>query len=109
MDGAVALRDLFTRQFSRQFGKPLFTPLLFLSLKFDLMQFGANARAWYLHQLIAFLFLAPMQYAMLRLWCSRAASFAAALVTMIGIPMMNVVPVLMLGITSKGRCWRSRP
>jgi hypothetical protein len=92
----VALRDLFTRHFTRQFGKPLFTPLLFLSLKFDLMQFGANARSWYLHQLIAFTFLAPMQYAMLRRWCSRPASFAAALVTMIGVPMINVVPVLML-------------
>jgi hypothetical protein len=92
----VALGDLFTRQFSRQFGKPLFTPLLFLSLKFDQMQFGANARWWYLHQLISFSFLAPMQYAMLRRWCNPFASAAAAVVTMLGLPMMNVVPVLML-------------
>lgn len=92
----VGWRELFTGKFSRQFGKPLFTPLHFLSMKLDLMGFGANPRLWYLHQLIAFTLLAPLQYAMLRRWCPPAASCAAALVTMLGVPTMNIVPVLML-------------
>lgn len=92
----VSPRDIFTRPFTALLGKPLFTPLHFLSMKFDLMRFGASPRAWYLHQLIAFTLLAPLQYAMLRRWCPPAASCAAALVTMLGVPTMNIVPVLML-------------
>jgi len=92
----VSPRDIFTRPFTALLGKPLFTPLHFLSMKFDLMQFGASPRAWYLHQLIAFTLLAPLQYAMLRRWCPPASSCAAALVTMLGVPTMNIVPVLML-------------
>jgi len=92
----VSPAGIFTRRFTALLGKPLFTPLHFLSMKLDLICFGPNPRMWYLHQLIAFLFLAPLQYAMLRLWCSRPASLMAALVTMMGVPVMNIVPVLML-------------
>jgi hypothetical protein len=92
----VSPRDIFTRRFTALLGKPLFTPLHFLSMKLDLMLFGATPRAWYLHQLVAFMCFAPLQYAMLRLWCSRTASGASALVTIVGVPVMNIVPLLML-------------
>src|SRR6266699_6890623 len=46
--------DLFPR------GLPAFTPLFIYSLTGDLSIFGLNARAFYVHQLIAFALLAPL-------------------------------------------------
>ena len=90
----VALRSLLM---GKDFysGAPLFTPLLILSLKLDSVLFGTNATGFYAHQLISLAAALVAEYFMLRLWCSRANSLAAVLVTAMGAPLLSTVPLLM--------------
>ncbi len=74
----------------------VFTPLLLASMKFDYARFGLNARAFYLHQLIAFAIIPVMFYFFLRLWLTRAWSFAAALTSILAPPMIEIVQQIML-------------
>src|SRR6185369_3703468 len=60
------------------------------------MLFGLNARAFYVHQLVAFALIPVMLYFFLRLWLTRAWSFAAALTAILGPPMIEIVQQLML-------------
>lgn len=87
---------LATRAFWHQFATPLFTPLLFASLKLDLALFGATAERFYLHQLLAFALIPPLFYLVLRLWLRTPLALAAALMAIFGVPVANVVPLLML-------------
>jgi hypothetical protein len=94
---AVSLQTmLHDRAFYSQLGRPIFNPLLMVSWKLDLQQFGLNTKALYLHQLIAFALLAMFLYLLFRLWSSPIASAAAAVVFTISGPTLVVVPQLML-------------
>src|SRR5207253_7723478 len=87
---------LHDRAFYAQLGRPIFNPLLMVSWKLDLQRFGLNTRALYFHQLIALAVLALLLYALFRLWSSRVASAAAAVVFLIAGPTLVVEPVLMV-------------
>jgi hypothetical protein len=91
--GAWAL--LSDRAVYVQWATPLFTPLLLLSLKLDLALFGPDASAFYAHQLVACMTFAAVQYLTLRLWCSRLTSWTASAITLLGVPVMYVAPLLM--------------
>jgi hypothetical protein len=80
----------------REQGRPLFNPLLLLSLKLDLLRFGDNARSFYVHQIAAFALLSALLYLMFRLWSSPLASAAAVAAFTIAGPTLVVVPELML-------------
>src|SRR5207253_531232 len=90
---AATLHD---RAFYAQLGRPIFNPLLMVSWKLDLQRFGLNTRALYFHQLIALAVLSVLLYALFRLWSSRVASAAAAVVFLIAGPTLVVEPELML-------------
>jgi hypothetical protein len=90
------LQTLYDGGIYRALQRPLFTPLQMLSLKLDLRLFGADAEPFYFHQLIAYLALPPLQYAALRLSCSRFAAAIAAITTTVSGPTLEVVPLLML-------------
>lgn len=79
-----------------RFGLPIFNPLLLASLKADLLRFGLDARAFYVHQLVAFALLPPLLYLLLRLWSPPLGAAAAAAVFTISGPTLQVVPQLML-------------
>ena len=74
----------------------VFTPLLLFSMKVDHALFGLDGRAFYIHQLIAFALIPVMLYFFLRLWLTRAWSFAAALTAILAPPMIEIVQQLML-------------
>jgi len=93
---ATPFRALTTRVFWHQFSTPIFTPLLLMSLKLDLKYFGARAEPFYIHQLVAFALIAPLLYFVLRLWLHPAPAFAAALASIVGVPVLSAVPLLML-------------
>lgn len=90
------LGTLYDKTLYNALGTPLFTPFLMLSLKSDLVAFGANARPFYIHQLLVFMLLPAAEYLLLRLWCSRMTAAATALITSLAGPTLSVVPVLML-------------
>jgi hypothetical protein len=94
--GTSILGVFHDRGLHRQIGRPLFGPLLFLSLKLDLQLFGLSSQAFYVHQLVAFALLPPLLYLLLRLWCPIVPSAFAAAVAMAAGPMTDVVPQLML-------------
>ena len=76
-------------------GAPLFTPLLILSLKLDFLLFGARAPGFYAHQLVSLAAALLLEYCLLRLWCPPLPSLAAVVVTVTGVPLLQIVPLLM--------------
>jgi len=87
---------LYEQAVHHQIGRPLFGPLLFLSLKLDLQFFGLKSEAFYVHQLVAFALLPTLLYLLLRLWNPVIPSLCAAGVCMAAGPMCDVVPQIML-------------
>lgn len=75
---------LVSRHFWQQLPNKVFSPLLFLSLKGDWLLSGADARAFYVHHLIAFAALTITVYLVARLWLSPLRAFAVALIAMSG-------------------------
>ena len=86
---------LFSSAFWRAFPSHVFTPLLLLSLKLDLALFGANARAFYVHQIISFVCVAPLLYLLLREWLDSIPAMCGALIAIAGVPMIEVTQRLM--------------
>lgn len=96
MLAAFRARDfLFDAGFWRGRNIPVFTPLLLLSLALDKALFGLRADGFYAHQLIAAIGIGPLLYALLRLWFARAVAFLAALIAILGTPMIQVTQLLM--------------
>jgi hypothetical protein len=96
MLAAYRARDfLFSSGFWRDRNIPVFTPLLLVSLAADKAMFGLRAEGFYAHQLVAALGIGPLLYALLRLWFSRPISFFAALIAILGTPMIQITQLLM--------------
>ncbi len=76
-------------------GSSVFTPLLVLSLKLDSVLFGAQAPGFYAHQLASLAAALLLEYCLLRLWCAPLPSLCAVVVTMTGVPLLQIVPLLM--------------
>jgi hypothetical protein len=77
--GARSFRSiLFGGDLWRNFTAHVFTPLFFVSMKTDLVLFGANARRFYEHDLIAVAAVAILFYAMMRQWVDPVPAFCSA-------------------------------
>jgi hypothetical protein len=87
---------LFSAEFWRHFIAPVFTPLLLLSLRFDVAAFGLHPQAFYRHQLLGVVLIAPLLYALLRLWLPRPHAFLGALTAILGTPLIQISQLLML-------------
>lgn len=85
---------LMDRGFWQHLPNRVFTPLLFLSLKTDLLLWGAVPRAFYVHHLLAFGALVIATYLVARLWLTRLSAFAVALLAISGPPMCEIVEQL---------------
>src|SRR5438105_1056764 len=93
----ASIADTFhDRALYAKLGRPIFNPLLMLSLKLDLRQFGLDTHALYVHQLVAFALLPALLYLLFRLWSGRVVSALAVAIFTIGGPTLQVVPQLML-------------
>src|SRR5256885_16872768 len=93
----ASIADAFhDRALYAKLGRPIFNPLLMLSLKLDLRQFGLDTQALYVHQLVAFALLPALLYLLFRLWSGRVVSALAVAIFTIGGPTPPVVPQLML-------------
>lgn len=87
---------LHSRALYRALGRPIFNPLLMVSLKADLLAFGLDTTRLYIHHLIAFALVPPLLYLLCRLWTPPPPALAAAGVALISGPTLEVVPQLML-------------
>lgn len=73
----------------------MLTPLLFVSYDADLNAFGAEPRAFYLHQLAALALAAVTLYALLRAWLERPWALFAAAAFLAGAPLANLATSIM--------------
>jgi hypothetical protein len=85
----------FSRHFWRAYPAQVYTPLQLVSLKADLLAFGLNADAFYLHQLAAVSLGAIALYFALRQSLDPIASSATALLAFLGPALARTVPQLM--------------
>lgn len=102
-DDAFHLRQAFTHStasiltdhaFWQQLPNPVFTPLLFISLKFDLARFGVDAYSHYLHHLVLIVLVALAVYFVCRLWVGPPRAVAAAALMVAGPPMCEIAAQL---------------
>lgn len=73
----------------------MLTPLLFVSYDADLNAFGAEPRAFYLHQLAALALAAVALYALLRAWLERPWALFAAVAFLAGAPLATLATSIM--------------
>lgn len=89
-------RDLLmNRELWHNFPGHVFTPLLFWSLKLDLVLFGQSASAWYAHQLVAATVAFLCLYAAMRGWLDRLSSWSATAVIILSPAVAHTIPQLM--------------
>ena len=93
---STSFGDLFfSRHFWRAYPAQVYTPLQLVSLKADLLAFGLNANAFYLHQLAAVSLGAIALYFALRQILDPLAAGATALLAFLGPAFARTVPQLM--------------
>lgn len=86
----------FTRpEVWQQFSPANLTPLLILSFEVDLILFGLNPVAFYLHQVLALAAGAFMLFMCLRLWCDNFFAIVGSVLFLAGLPVMLVAEQLM--------------
>ena len=74
----------------------MFTPLLLLSYQADALAFGFRPQPFYVHQLAALAATAAALFCVLRLWLVPRVAFAAALLFLLGAPVVAWVPELLV-------------
>ncbi|MDT8428328.1 MAG: hypothetical protein RQ757_06140 [Pseudomonadales bacterium] len=89
------LHDFIRPEVWQQFSPANLTPWLVLSLEVDLILFGVQTTAFYLHHLLALAAAAIGLYFCLRLWAGRIASAAGGLLFLLGTPSGYVAEQLM--------------
>lgn len=92
----VGFKQIFlTADFWRAHPSHVYTPLLFASLKSDLLAFGLDPRGFYLHQLAVVAIAAVAIYCALRIVLDPVAAGATALIGVLGPAFATTVPQIM--------------
>lgn len=89
------LSDFTDPEVWQQFSPANLTPWLIFSFEVDLILFGVNPTAFYLHQVLALIASAIALYALLTLWADKRFAFFGALLFLAGAPSFRVVEQLM--------------
>ncbi len=87
--------DFINPQVWQQFSPANLTPWLILSFESDLILFGMNPSAFYLHQLLALAAAAIALYLCMTLWLRRDFAFFGAVLFLLGAPSQLVTEQLM--------------
>ncbi len=89
------LSDFIDPAVWQQFSPANLTPWLIFSFEIDLILFGVNPSAFYLHQVLALIAAAVALYALLRLWVGNYHALFGALLLLAGAPSFVVIEQLM--------------
>jgi len=89
------LQDFSRPEIWQLFSPANLTPWLILSFEVDLVLFGLNPTAFYVHQLLAIWAAAFLLYLCLNLWCRPVFAFAGAILFLSGLPTMLLAEQLM--------------
>ena len=89
------VQDFINPEVWREFSPANLTPWLIFSYELDLILFGLNPGAFYLHQLLVLAAVASVFYITLRLWVRGAFALAGSALFLMGAPGITVAQQLM--------------